>query len=90
MYFEIFLTQLRNFFNIYEKEREEMSYEAKARFLFWKVQHIGLRSSINTLRASQKTGTNISYTMAANHFPRQLLNFQSTLQRMQEMFQGFK
>ena len=44
-----------------------MSDEAKVRFLFRKVQHTGLRSSIKTLKASQKTGMTISYTMAANH-----------------------
>ena len=67
MSFEIFLTQCHKMFNIYEKEGEEMSDEAIVRFLFRKVQHTGLRSSINALKASQKTGTTISYTMAANH-----------------------
>ena len=37
------------------------------RFLFWKVQHTGLRSSIYALKAAQTTGTTILYTMAANH-----------------------
>ena len=45
-----------------------MLEEEKVRFLFIKVQHTGLRSSIDSLKASQNTGTNISYTMAANHF----------------------
>ena len=45
-----------------------MSEEAKLRFLFRKVQHTGLRSSIDSLKASQKSGTFISYNMAANHF----------------------
>ena len=45
-----------------------MSEEANVRFLYRKVQHTGLRSSINTLKASQTTGTTIFYTMAANHF----------------------
>ena len=44
-----------------------MSNEAKVRFQYRKVQHTGLRSSIDTLKASQRTGTTISYTMAAKH-----------------------
>ena len=41
--------------------------EAKVRFLFRKVQHTGLRSSIDALKDSQTTGMTISYTMAENH-----------------------
>ena len=67
MSFETFLTQCQNIFNIYEKEGEEMSDEAKVRFLFRKVQNSGLRSSIDALKAAKTTGTVISYTMAANH-----------------------
>ena len=54
-------------FNIYEKEGEEMSDKAKVRFLFRKVHHTGLRSSIGALKVSQATGNTISYTMASNH-----------------------
>ena len=46
MFFEISLTQCQKKLNIYEKEGEEMSNEAKVRFLFRKVQQTGLRSSI--------------------------------------------
>ena len=60
MDFETFLTQCQKMFNIYEKEGEEMSDEAKARFLFQKVQHAGLCSSIDALKATQTTGTVIS------------------------------
>ena len=67
MSFDIFLTQCQKIFNIYEKEGEEMSDEAKVRFLFNKVQHTGLRSFINALKASQTTDTTIYHTMAANH-----------------------
>ena len=67
MSFEIFLTQYQKMFNIYEKEEEEMSEEAKVQFPFRKVHHTGLRSSIDALKASQTTGTNISYAMAAKH-----------------------
>ena len=41
--------------------------EAKVRLIFRKVQHTGLRSYIDALKASQTTGTIISYTMAAKH-----------------------
>ena len=44
-----------------------MSDEAKVRFLFRKVQHSVLRSSIDALKSTQTTGTVISYTMAENH-----------------------
>ena len=37
MSFEIFMTQYQKMFNIYEKEGEEMSDEAKVRLLFRKV-----------------------------------------------------
>ena len=67
MAFETFLTQCQKMFNIYEKEGEEMLDEAKARFLFRKVQHAGLRSYINALKATQTTGTVTSYTMATNN-----------------------
>ena len=54
-------------FNVSEKEGEEILDEAKVRFIFRKVQHTGLRSYINALKASQATGMIISYTMDANH-----------------------
>ena len=44
-----------------------MSDEAKVRFLFRKVQHTGLHSSIDALKSSQTTGMTISYTIVANH-----------------------
>ena len=66
--FEIFLTQCQKMFNIYEKEGEEMSEEAKVQLLFRKVQHTRIRSPIDALKASQKMGTAISYTIAAKHF----------------------
>ena len=67
MYSQTFLTQFHKMFNIYEKEGEEISDEAKVRFLFRKVQHPGIRSSIDALKAPKTTGTTISYTMAANY-----------------------
>ena len=65
--FETFLNQCQKMFIIYEKEGEPMTEEAKVRFLFRKIQHTGLRSSIDALKAQQTAGTEISYTIAANH-----------------------
>ena len=45
-----------------------MSDESKVRLLFRKLQHTGIRSSIDVLKDSQTTGTTISYTTATNHF----------------------
>ena len=90
MYFEIFLTQCQKMFNIYEKEGEEISDEAKIGFLFRKLQHTGNRSSIDALKASQTTGMTIYYTSLQTIFSPQLLKFKSTLQRTQEMFHEFK
>ena len=67
MYFDIFITQCQKMFNIYNKEGKEILEEEKVRFLFRKVQHTGLRSYIDALKASQTTGTTISYTMVANN-----------------------
>ena len=44
-----------------------MSEEAKVQLLFRKVQHTRLRISKDALKASQTTGTTISYTMLATH-----------------------
>ena len=67
MAFQTFLTQCQKMFNIYEKEGKEISDEAEVCFLFWEVQHGELRSYIDALKATQITGTVISYTMAENH-----------------------
>ena len=67
MAFETFLTQCQKMYNIYEKEGEPMPDDAKLRFLFKRVQHKDLSSSIDALRAQQTAGINITYTQAANH-----------------------
>ena len=67
MPFETFLTNCQKMFNIYEKEGEPMPEGAKIRFLFKKVQHSGLQMAIASLEASQTSGTNLTYTQAANH-----------------------
>ena len=90
MAFKTFLTQCQKMLNIYEKEGEEMSDEAKVRFLFRKVHHSGLRSSIDALKATQTTGTVISYTMAAKKKPLQFHNYQNIYQRVLEMCLVFK
>ena len=67
MAFETFLTNCQKMFNIYETEGEPMNEETKVRFLFKRVQHDKLQSAIEALKAQQTAGTDITYTMAANH-----------------------
>ena len=81
MSFEVFLTQCQKMFNIYEKEGEPMADDAKVRFLFKKVQHAGLRSSIDALKATQTIGTDITYTMAANHLSTAVSELPEFIQR---------
>ena len=81
MSFEVFLTQCQKMFNIYEKEGEPMADDAKVRFLFKKVQHAGLRSSIDALKATQTIGTEITYTMAANHLSTAVSELPEFIQR---------
>ena len=67
MPFETFLDKCQKMFNIYDKEGEPMADEAKVRFLFKKIEHPGLQGSLEALRAQQTTGSELTYTMAANH-----------------------
>ena len=67
MTFENFLTGCQKMFNIYEKENEPMTDDAKTRFLFKQVQNANLRGAIEALKAQQTAGVNVTYTMAANH-----------------------
>ena len=67
MAFEVFLTKIEKMRYIYDKEGEPWTDAALLRFLFEKVQHPGLRVVIESLKAQQTTGTQVSYTMAANH-----------------------
>ena len=67
MPFETFLTKCQQMFNIYEKEGEPMSDDAKMRFLFTKVTHTGLRGAIEALKAQQTAGADVTYTKAASH-----------------------
>jgi hypothetical protein len=67
MTFENFLTQCQKMYNIYDKEEEPMSDEAKVRFLFKSVHHEKLQVEISALKAQITAGTPITYTMASNH-----------------------
>lgn len=67
MTFETFLTQCQKMYNIYEKEGEPYSDDAKVRFLFKKVQHRDLSGAIEALRVQQTAGTNVTYAMATSH-----------------------
>ena len=67
--FETFLTKCQKMYNIFEKSGEPMTEDAKIRFLFNKVQHSGLQSTVDALKARITTspvGT-ITYTTVANH-----------------------
>lgn len=88
MSFEMFLTQCQKMFNIYEKEGEPMTEEAKVRFLFKKVQHAGLRSSIDALKATQTTGSEITYTMSANHLSTAVSELPEFLAKQSRMISG--
>jgi hypothetical protein len=68
MPFETFLTNCQRMYNIYEKEQEKMEDDAKLRFLFKSVsQCSGLTGTVDALKAQIVAGTNVTYTMAANH-----------------------
>ena len=67
MAFELFLTLIEKMRYIFEKEGEPWPDSALLRFLFEKVQHPGLQIVIESLKAQQTTGTDVTYTMAANH-----------------------
>ena len=54
--------------NIYEKKRGDFSDGVKVRFLFRRVYHTGLHSSIDALIAKKRTGMTIYYTISANQF----------------------
>ena len=66
--FEMFLTKCQKMFNIFEQQNEPMEEEAKIRFLFKKIQHAGLQSAIEAMRARITTSNvPISYSTVANH-----------------------
>ena len=66
--FETFLTKCQKMFNIFEQQNEPMEEEAKIRFLFKKIEHTGLQSAIEAMRARITTSTTpITYSTVANH-----------------------
>ena len=67
MAFETFLTQCQRMFNIFKQEKEEMSEEAKIRFLFKAIQHKELMVAVEALKAQQTTGAILTYTACCNH-----------------------
>ena len=67
MPFETFLTQCQKMYNIFEKEEEPMTEEAKIRFLFKSVQHNDLLATVEALKAQRVGGVELSYVTCANH-----------------------
>ena len=67
-----------------------MQEEAKVRFIFSKVQHTGLRSSVNALKVSQTTGTTISYTMDENHFSTAISELPEFISKNARKFSGIQ
>jgi len=67
--FETFLTKVQKMYNIYELHGEEMSEDAKIRFLFKKINHDGLSNAVEAMKAKITTeapGT-VTYTTVCNH-----------------------
>ena len=67
--FETFLTKCEKMYNIYDTHGEKMAEEAKIRFLFRKIHHVGLSNAIEAMKAKITTeppGT-VTYTTVANH-----------------------
>ena len=67
MPFEDFLTKCQRMFNIYEKEEEPMTEDAKLRFLYSSIHNPGLEAAVEALKVQRAVGLDISYTQAANH-----------------------
>lgn len=67
MTFEIFLTNCQKMYNIYEKEGEEMGEDAKIRFLIKKIEHQGLKPSVEALSVRRAAGESLTYTQVANY-----------------------
>ena len=67
--FETFLTKCEKMYNIYAQHGEEMSEDAKIRFLFKKIQHSALSSAIEAMKSKITTDTpgSVTYTTVANH-----------------------
>lgn len=69
MRFESFLTKSQKMYNIYSRYKEDMNDDAKIRFLFKKVQHPGLKTAVEAMKAKVSTSpqNTVTYTMVTNH-----------------------
>ena len=69
MKFENFLTKAQKMYNIYYKYKEEMNDYDMIRFLFKKVQHTGLKGSVEEMKEKVYTSPpySVTYTMVTNH-----------------------
>ena len=67
--FENFLTKCQKIYNIYETHGEEMSEEAKIRYLYKKINHEALVKTVEAMKtkiATEVIGV-VTYTTVANH-----------------------
>ena len=67
--FENFLTKCQKMYNIYQDHGEEMTEDAKLRFLFKKIDYPGLSKNIEAMKTKIATETprTVTYTTVANH-----------------------
>jgi hypothetical protein len=74
-------------YNIYDKHGEVMTEDAKIRFLFKKVQHTGLASAIEAMKAkitTEQPGA-VTYTTVANHLSTAVSELPDYLSRNQKV-----
>ena len=83
MSFEMFLTKCQKMFNIYKKQGEPLSDEARVRFLFKHVQHPDLEMPIEAMKFAQSGGEVVTYTRAANHLSTCVSNMRERFQSSQ-------
>lgn len=81
MPFETFLTQCQKMFNIFSQEGEPYPENAKIRFLFQAIQHDKLLLAVETLRAQETVGTNLTYTACCNHLTTTVSRLPEYIQR---------
>ena len=85
MPFETFLTQCQRMFNIFKQEKEEMSEDAKIRFLFKAIQHDKMLNTIEALRAQRTAGSTMSYTACCNHLTTTVTELPEYIQRQRNV-----
>ena len=79
--FETFLTQCQRMYNIFKQEKEAMSEEAKIKFLFKAIQHKDLLVAVESLKAQQTAGSNLTYTACCNHLTTAVTEIPEYIQR---------